>query len=290
MQSCYNINMNNNFLPTHACVKNFHFRTENELNVGQIGYHDFRAIPPFKSDKIQKFWTIHLVVSGKGTLHYNGNFYSLSANDIFVLPPNELIGYYPDPSDPWDYIFFTFTGTYVPQYLQDIGFSSEEPIRTCKNPSAILPLFKAFFEKHHAKIPVSYFETTALLFQLFNAACAAHSQAIEEIKPDLVNEAISLIELHYLSSSLTVQYIADTLFVSHASLCKRFKEKTGQTVIAYINQRRMEYAEELLCNTSLTATQIAYMSGFNEYTYFLLKFKNKHKMTTQEYREKHQKR
>lgn len=280
--------MNSNFLQTHTCVKNFHDRAENEFNVGQIGYHDFHIIPPFKSDKIQKFWTIHLVVSGKGTLHYKGKHYNLSANDIFVLPPNELIGYYPDPKDPWDYIFFTFTGSLVLQYLEDIGFSAEKPVRVCKNPSTILPLFKSFFEKHHAQIPVSYFETTALLLMLFNASCAARSHAIAENKPDLVDEAISLIELHYLSSSLTVQYIADTLFVSHASLCKRFKDKTGQTVISYINQRRMQYAEELLRSTSLTATQIAYMSGFNEYTYFLLKFKDKHKLTTQKYREKYQ--
>lgn len=282
--------MNSTFLSTHECVKNFPFRDEAEFYTDQIGYHDFHVIPPVKSDKIQKFYTIHIVVSGKGYLHYRDKILEISKNDVFVLPPNELIGYYPDPKDPWDYIFFTFNGSKAPQYVKDLGFSPEHPIRICKNPSFILPIFKSFFDKHHQKIPVSYFETVSLLFLLFSSVCSNHSIAItQESTPSLVQQAVSLIQLHYLSSSLTVEYIANNLYISHAMLCKLFKAEKGITIIAYINNCRMEYAEELLRNTSLTAVEIAYMSGYREYTYFLMKFKKKHNMTTQEYRQLHQK-
>ena len=58
-------------------------------------------------------------------------------------------------------------------------------------------------------------------------------------------------------------------------------------MIAYVNDMRMRYAEELLLTTTLKATEIAYMSGFSEYTYFLMLFKRRNKCTTSEYRIAH---
>ena len=133
-------------------------------------------------------------------------------------------------------------------------------------------------------MPVSYFECSYLLFKLFNAVTDKDSPILNNQQADIVNEVKSLIGMNYLNPSFTIEEISETLHVSHSWLCSLFKTKTGQTMISYINDARMKYAEDLLRKTNLKATKIAYMSGFHEYTYFLLQFKKRNGMTTTEYR------
>lgn len=233
---------------------------------------------------MQKFYTIHYIVSGKGRLEYHDKVYELSEGNIFLLPPNELFAYYPDSAEPWDYIFFEFDGSIVPTYLDEIGFSQTQPVKLCNNPRKILSSFSEIFEKQKNGLPVSYFEAVSKIQLLFHSASDKNSPALAYPKADIVEEAKSLIALNFFNVEFTVEAIAQQLHFSHSQLCRLFKEKTGVTMIAYLNESRMKYAEELLLTTNLKATEIAYMSGFNEYTYFLMQFKRRNRCTTSEYR------
>ena len=275
-----------NFLSNPQCVKTYWDRTETEFRIKQLGYHDFsrNKIKPQTFLQKQSFYTMHLVLSGKGRLNFDKKSYELSGGDIFVLPPEQFYSYYSDSASPWAYIFFVIEGSMTGEYFQSIGFTDAAPIKRCASPKKLLPDFSEFFEKHKNNLPVSYFECTALLFKLFNAATDKDSPLLTDQQPDIVNEVKSLIGLNYLNPDFTVNDISETLHVSHSWLCSLFKSKTGMTMIAYINDARMKYAEDLLRKTTLKATKIAYMSGFNEYTYFLMQFKRRNNMTTLEYR------
>ena len=104
---------------------------------------------------------------------------------------------------------------------------------------------------------------------------------------DFIEDALILIRLNFPDPYFTVKQLAKELHCSHSQLCRQFKMKTGKTAISYINDSRIDYAKGLLQKTTLTSTQIAKMSGFNEYTYFLLLFKRKTGMTTSEYRQQY---
>lgn len=276
--------MKSSFLDTPQCVKSFYDRTEKDLCIHDIGYHDFHTIRSFHFYRTQRMYTVHLVLSGKGYLKFHQKTYTLQKYDVFVLPPNELFSYYPDEDDPWEYIFFDFYGDKVVDYLNDIGFSNDTPTANCPTASKILPAFFDYFEKNKNGFPVSYYETSSLLFSLFHTLLSRNEGDFHSPK-NLIAEAKNLIRLKFFEPDLSVKTIADALHISHSHLCRKFKEQTGVTMIAYITDQRIKYAETLLKNTTLTANQIAYMSGFSEYTYFLMTFKRKNKMTTKEYRE-----
>lgn len=273
------------FLDTHSCVQNYFDRTETEFCVEQLGYNDFHYLTPVTKVKIQDYYTVHFVVSGKGKLIHRKKEYNLGAGDIFVLPPNEAKNfhcYYCDEKDPWDYIFFTFKGSLVNRYLSDIGFTDDNPVRTCNNSYKLLPAFKEAFEKRKNGIPITYFETTSLILQLFQSAVNQHSPINSNI--DIAGDAMNLIQLNFFNPDLTVNDISQMLFLSRSQVSRLFKERTGVTMISYINECRMKHAEKLLITTDLKATEICYMCGFKEYTYFLLQFKKRNGMTTSEYR------
>lgn len=281
---CYNTTMSKAFLDTPICVKSFHERTEKEFRLMQIGYHDLRYIRPFKFFRNQEYYTIHIVLSGKGYLTVSGKEYTLEQGDIFVLPPDEFFMYYADDDDPWEYVFFVFDGTFANEYLTQSGFSLANPIKKCTNLRKTVASFTEFFEKQKNDLPTSYFEAISLLYLLMQSALDKHSELLGSSKGSIVDEAISLIKMQFYDDELTVQSIAETLHFSHSQLCRQFKEKMGMTMIAYINELRMCYAEELFRTTSFNAAEIAYMSGFKEYTYFLMQFKRRNNMTTMEYR------
>ncbi len=62
--------------------------------------------------------------------------------------------------------------------------------------------------------------------------------------------------------------------VSAEHLCRRFRQHTGLSPIAYLNNRRLQHAMWLLRTTNQSVTQVAVTSGFSELSYFNRKFKD----------------
>ena len=57
---------------------------------------------------VRSFYLIHLIVSGKGSYVARNTTYHLSANQAFIIYPNETTLYAADAETPWDYCFFFF--------------------------------------------------------------------------------------------------------------------------------------------------------------------------------------
>ncbi len=278
---------NTRFLDTHQCVKTFYNRPESDLFIVQLGYHDFNMVKPYYHKQRQEFWTIHFVVGGKGELHYNNKSYNLGVGNVFVLPPNEWYTYFPDKNEPWEYIFFVVRGKLAKEYFESAGFNKDNPVRLVSNLEKIIHPFTKSFEKRKNNIPVSYFEISSLFFSALNFCLTTDSEMLSQDSKDIVEEAMNIINFRFTDPYLSISSIAEQLHISHTQLSHLFKKKTGMTMISYLNEQRMSYAEELFRTTRLKASEIALISGFNEYTYFLIKFKERNKITTSEFRNKH---
>ncbi|WP_203591323.1 helix-turn-helix domain-containing protein [Streptomyces sp. SID13031] len=68
--------------------------------------------------------------------------------------------------------------------------------------------------------------------------------------------------LEHLDEPLTLQAVADQAHMSGRTLARRFRAETGQSVLDWVVMRRVERARELLEESDLTVTQIAYAAGF----------------------------
>ena len=267
----------------------FPLRKESELYLRYLGYDNFHYFKGLKTYRTQPFYTLHFIISGKGFLKFNGKKYSLQAGDAFVLPLAPEFCYYPDKKEPWEYVYFCFNGTLINEYLQNAGFSNQTPIRTCHCKEKIVSLFLDIFNKIQKATAPTYYEGLSLFLNILDSVTDSHSSVLQNNPNDIVEQAKQQIEDYFFDPEFTIERISKSLYISHARLSRLFKAQTGRTMVSYLNERRMTMAEDLLRTSSLSVSDIVYISGFRDYTHFLAQFKRLHGMTTKEYRILHKK-
>lgn len=86
------------------------------------------------------------------------------------------------------------------------------------------------------------------------------------------------------SEPISLENIADKYFLNKCYLSRIFKEVTGFTVNEYINIHRVEKAQKLLTDTSLSITEIANICGYDSITYFEKVFRTYRETSPLKYR------
>jgi two-component system response regulator YesN len=97
---------------------------------------------------------------------------------------------------------------------------------------------------------------------------------------------IMYLEKNYGRKSISIQEIADSVFLTSAYVCNLFKKETGKTIIQYLNDYRIEKAKTLLKSNELKLADVADRVGFSDVNYFIKVFKRTTKTTPSEYRNK----
>jgi signal transduction histidine kinase/DNA-binding response OmpR family regulator len=91
-------------------------------------------------------------------------------------------------------------------------------------------------------------------------------------KHSFVNDCISGLIKNMDNSEYSVNELAEDMCVSRSQLHRKLSTLTGLSTSNFIKMVRIEFAKDLLKNTSLTITEIAYQTGFNSQSYFTKSF------------------
>lgn len=78
---------------------------------------------------------------------------------------------------------------------------------------------------------------------------------------------------HNYEKNLSVEMLADQVYLSAGYLSAVFKEETGMNLNRFIREVRMQKAKEMLENTNKKITQIAKEVGFSNTSYFCRSFR-----------------
>lgn len=87
-----------------------------------------------------------------------------------------------------------------------------------------------------------------------------------------------------LSGDLSLRALSAYQGISSSYLSALFKKETGQTITDYVNQRRVQYAIQLLSTTKLQIQTIAQNCGISDVNYFSKIFKKYTQKTPKEFR------
>jgi AraC-like DNA-binding protein len=90
---------------------------------------------------------------------------------------------------------------------------------------------------------------------------------------DSIQKAISFIAVHYQHQDLSRQQIAEHVFLSEKYVSSLFMRETGKHLVAYINNYRIEKAIQLLKETRLSVSEIAFKVGYGSLQNFNKNFK-----------------
>ena len=100
---------------------------------------------------------------------------------------------------------------------------------------------------------------------------------------DMVSRVILYMQDH-LTEPISVQQLADMVYVSKSYLSRLFKQKTGVSLMDYLNSLRMESAKAMLVASNLNTEEIAYQTGYHSTKFFYRAFRAYTGMSTREYR------
>lgn len=107
-----------------------------------------------------------------------------------------------------------------------------------------------------------------------------------EFERDELSEILVYIDEH-LSEKIGLNELAEQSGMSVATFIKKFKERTGVTLVQYLNEKRIEKARQLLKNKNYSLWMIAEKTGFSNTNYMVRVFKKITGQTVSDYRRKY---
>jgi len=116
-----------------------------------------------------------------------------------------------------------------------------------------------------------------MLEQLFTA----HSTTPEE------ESARIMLFLNEYHADITLTDLSEYFNRSKSHISHSFKSKYGMSIRAYCNDRKLEDAKTLLCNTDVPITEVAFDAGFHDVSYFISLFRRKFGISPLQYRKNH---
>lgn len=262
--------------------------------------------------RISQNWIIYIITDGIMQIMENENQYTLTAGDIMIFSPgkchyglltNEHIDYY--------YIHFDWN------CLQDITMTSEEYLQQkvgghpfCPTPSSTVQntfLLPKYFHPTH-----SDFEKIIRQMQHlanFNSTNGLHQQSINDALLFVLLLQMSRSELSHIlnteqenlslpfricdylknnySHKITGSMLEDIFHHNFDYMNRRFKQHTGTTIFAFLENLRIEQGKKLLKSRQFTISETAEALGFCNAFYFSRVFKKHEAITPSEYQQKH---
>ncbi len=103
---------------------------------------------------------------------------------------------------------------------------------------------------------------------------------------DTILKAIRYIKDNY-SKKITLEDVANHVYLSKSYLSKIFKEETGVNLVSFLNKVRIDKSKLLLANSKLSLIDIANLIGFDDQSYFTKVFKSIVGVSPGKYREKY---
>ncbi len=230
---------------------------------------------------VRDVYALHYIMRGKGTLKTRHTAFTLCAGESFILFPQTEIYYYPDPADPWEYVWIEFKGNEAQRLLSMTELTRDKPT-VARAPVDLAPLYRIMDNMEMQRY--EKLRSGAKLRLLLSYYAEFFPKPAMISQPDYVRSAKAYIENNYWRLSVTVSDIVGAVNIERTYLFRLFKEATGRSVSAYLTAYRMERACELLRSSELAIKSVAYSVGYKDPLYFSRVFKKATSYTPMAYR------
>lgn len=212
-------------------------------------------------------WHLHAVLSGKGTLLAGGRTFHPHYGQLFLLRDGEVVEYYADKDDPWEYCWVTYKGTEAERISSEIGFSKSV---YCLDSTVDVKEYFGLIQRMYAQPEMNYvndLRRRGILLEFLALAMDAAGHTKRRKAGDretdqryFVQCAIDFIHNNY--NVITVNDIVEYIGFTRSYLSRIFRNVIGRTPQEYLMQYRVSKARTLLEETDMSITEIAAKVGY----------------------------
>lgn len=263
----------------------------------------FQSIPP---SKVNPFLNIHpsvygfntkrgrildefqllFIVKGSGTFESaHQSKVQIDAGTIILLFPGEWHNYSYNPDTGWDEYWVGFDGINIQTMVKSGFFTVSNPVFKVGINDEFISFYKSI---------ISYAEQEAMGYQQVASSIVRHMMGLLYFKNqnslfsdkevvEKINQARILIRDN-ISNSVSPADIAEKLGLGYSWFRKAFKKYAGISPAQFQLQIRLQRAKDLLLNTNLSVSEIAYELTFDTPGQFSTFFRQKANMTPKEFR------
>ena len=220
------------------------------------------------------YYILHFVTNGKGKLKVGDFTFEIDKGDCFLLPPKLTTFYEADKKDPYEYYWVGFDGIEAKELLKKAGLIINNNFVI--KPKDYHKVLKRFID---VKVTtgmkyVAPYQLVGSLYLLLSELIDEDNIHEEEMK-DYVDLAINYMNTNY-DKDITVDTVSKVIGIERTYFYRLFKETTKISPKEYLTNLRLEKAKVLLCNTTMSISEVATAVGYSNYASFVKIFKVKY--------------
>ena len=145
----------------------------------------------------------------------------------------------------------------------------EEPILLHDRDNDMSQIFLSLYREAKREVPEPLLIEYGIKYLLTKIL---RDQSENQFRGEFLTCVLQYIHNHF-AEKITLDDLASLEHISKSYLCRQFKQQTGMTVVAYINNLRIETAKRMLLGSAMSVSEIAYEVGFESPKYFYRAFK-----------------
>lgn len=254
-----------------------------DLEIKEFGYEIVIKNKRF-SYTTKDYPLIHFVVKGEGYFEINKRKYNLKRGGLFYIPAHCEANYYPNPNNPWEYIWVGFDGLKAEALLELARLDLEHPIYASEGSAfnkIMSDLYSCYNEENENRDLLLVSIMYRLFYQLSLENANLENKKIKS-RVTLVSKAKEYISNNY-QFDIKVADIAKDISITPEYLSAIFKEVEGISTIGFLKNIRLNVALSYLDNTTLKINEISKRCGYKSPLYFSNDFKKYYGVSPLEY-------
>lgn len=237
-------------------------------------YHIERYENPFNK------YLILITISGTGSMTINHKEYTLPAGTIALLPRNTGVSYRTPKGGLWEF-YWIHPAPSCNAFLDEITKKGIFVSKAGKFHNYIERLEKLITlineKKPDNELDISMEMSTILHF-------CAMDLAEKNVSVSLAQKACTYITRNF-RNNISLDSIANELYVSTAHLIRAFKKEYGCTPHRYLISYRLSYSIELLKFGNMQIDEVSAAVGFSSSSHYISAFREKYGCTPGQYSE-----
>ncbi len=240
---------------------NFPLKNKNLPHLSPVMAGKQQCYPSYSFGPVmRRYYIIEYILHGCGEYVVNGQAHKVTEGNAFIIKPYEVHILRADKEDPWEYVWIGFnTDMELPQVLAQNYVFDASPVKN---------VFEMLADGNHKKRSTADYAVAA--YEIFARLYAKESEK-QKPETDAIDRAVSIIKEEY--ATITVNALAERLFMNRSYFGARFKKKTGKSPKQYIDNARLSAAAMMMCELGYTVTQAALATGYSDIMSFSRMYK-----------------